>query len=110
MEPAHAAAAVPFPVGRRWVDQLSDEDLMFVKRFVLASGSLKELATQYGISYPTVRLRLDRLIERIKIHDSPEITSPFERTVRLMYADRKIDLATLKELLAAHRREIEETP
>jgi hypothetical protein len=92
----------------RWIDRLDDEDLMFVKRFVLASGSLKELASIYDISYPTVRLRLDRLIEVIKVADSQKINSPFERTVRLMYADGKIDLATLKRLLAAHRRELEE--
>jgi hypothetical protein len=89
----------------RWTDALSDEDLSFVKRFVLASGSLKEMATIYGISYPTVRLRLDRLIERVKIHDNPDIASPFERRLRLLYAEQKIDLQTLKELLAAHRLE-----
>ena len=47
----------------RWLDFLEEEDLSFIKRFVMASGSLKELAGAYGISYPTVRLRLDRLIE-----------------------------------------------
>src|SRR5262249_30844996 len=43
---------------QRWVDLLSEEDLAFLKRFLLASGTLKDLASQYGISYPTVRLRL----------------------------------------------------
>ena len=37
---------------RHWLDLLEDEDLAFLKRFVLASGSLKELAEAYGISYP----------------------------------------------------------
>jgi hypothetical protein len=91
----------------RWIDFLSDEDLAFVKRFVLASGSLKELADAYGISYPTVRLRLDRLIERIRIYDSDKITSDFERALRAQHADGKIDLPTLKVLLAAHRKELE---
>jgi hypothetical protein len=66
-----------------WFEHLSEEDLAFVKRFLLASGSLKELAEAYGISYPTVRLRLDRLIEKIRI------------------------LGTLKTLLREHRRELE---
>ena len=92
----------------RWIDRMSDEDLSFIKRFVLASGSLKAMADAYGISYPTVRLRLDRLIERIKIYDSEKITSEFERMLRAHYADGKIDLATLKELLAAHKKELEE--
>lgn len=92
-----------------WYERLSDEDRVFIKQFVLASGSLKQLAAIYDISYPTVRLRLDRLIERIKILEAPEIGSDFERTLRLMYAERRIDLPTLKELLAAHRREMKET-
>jgi hypothetical protein len=91
----------------RWIDRLNEEDVMFLKRFVLASGSLKQLATVYGISYPTVRLRLDRVIERIKVLDDEQITSEFERTARLLYADGKIDMETLKQLLAAHRREVE---
>lgn len=90
-----------------WIDRLSDEDLAFIKRFVLASGSLKAMADAYGISYPTVRLRLDRLIERIRIFDSDQIVSEFERILRAQYADGKIDLATLKTLLAAHRQELE---
>ena len=46
---------------KSWLAKLSDEDVSFIKRFVLASGSLKDLAKAYDISYPTVRLRLDRL-------------------------------------------------
>src|SRR5262249_49838257 len=45
---------------------LSDEDLEFVVRLVLASGSLKELAQTYDVSYPTIRAKLDRVIERLK--------------------------------------------
>ena len=90
-----------------WFDKLSAEDVSFVKRFVLASGSLKDLAKAYGISYPTVRLRLDRLIEKIKVLDSQEIVSEFERTLRARYAEGKIDMETLKALLSAHQKELE---
>lgn len=92
---------------RRWVDCPSDEDLAFLKRFVLVSGSLKDLAASYGISYPTVRLRLDRLIEKIKVWDSEEISSDFERLLRSMYAEGRMDMGTLKQLLAAHKEEVE---
>ena len=88
-----------------WVEYLSEEDLAFVKRFILASGSLKELAKVYGISYPTVRLRLDRLIEKVRIHDSEEIRTEFERTLRVLYAEGKLDMTTLNEILAARRHE-----
>ena len=47
-----------------WMAELEDEDLAFIKKFLLASGSLKEVASLYGVSYPTVRLRLDRLIQK----------------------------------------------
>jgi len=90
----------------RWVDHLSDEDLAFLKRFALASGSLKDTARAYGISYPTVRLRLDRLIQKIELLDEP-ISSPFERELRALFADGKIDLETMKVLLAQHRAELE---
>jgi hypothetical protein len=76
----------------------------------LASGSLKDLAKAYGISYPTVRLRLDRLIGKIKVLDSQEIVSEFERTLRARYAEGKIDMETLKALLAAHQKELENPP
>src|SRR5436309_14705227 len=92
---------------RQWIDLLEDEDLAFLKRFVLASGSLKALAEAYGISYPTVRLRLDRLIAKIQVFDSQQTMSDFERTVRALHADGRIDLATLKTLLAAHKRQLE---
>jgi hypothetical protein len=91
-----------------WLDGLSDEDLMFVKRFVLASGSLKDLAASYGISYPTVRLRLDRLIQKVQLLDDQRPASRFERRLRALYADGRIDLDTLKTLLVAHEQELGE--
>lgn len=94
------------PMGN-WTERLSEEDLAFVKRFLLASGSLKELASAYGISYPTVRLRLDRLIEKIKIFEDQRLTSEFERLLRARYAEGRLDKETLRELLEAHRREME---
>lgn len=88
-----------------WLQYLAAEDRVFIKRFVLASGSLKEMAAIYQVSYPTVRLRLDRLIEKIKIVDDQSISSPFERVLRAKYAEGVIDMNTLKELLGAHKNE-----
>ena len=45
---------------------LSKEDQEFVLEFVKASGSLKEMAKIIGVSYPTVRNRLDEIIENLK--------------------------------------------
>ena len=54
-----------------WMTNLNDEDIAFIKRFVLSSGSLKEMANQYEVTYPTVRNRLDRLIEKNKACRQP---------------------------------------
>jgi hypothetical protein len=91
----------------RWLDYLSEEDLAFIKRLVLASGSLKEVAAGYDISYPTVRLRLDRLIAKIQVTDNQDVRSEFERLLRAQHAEGMIDADTLKALLAAYRRDIE---
>lgn len=46
--------------------RLPAEEQAFILQFFLTSGSLKEMASQMGISYPTVRNRLDDLIEKVK--------------------------------------------
>ena len=42
------------------------EHQRFIEMFVLAGGSLKEIADQTGVSYPTVRSRLDKVIEALR--------------------------------------------
>lgn len=49
----------PLPI---WT-QLSLEEQAFVLEFILQSGSLKEMAKKLNKSYPTVRNKLDDLIE-----------------------------------------------
>jgi hypothetical protein len=88
-----------------WFSRLDEEEAEFLKRFVLKSGSLKLLAKSYDISYPTVRLRLDRLIEKIKVWESQDIKSEFERTLLIEFAEGRITMPTLKNLRAAHRRD-----
>lgn len=48
------------------ISALSNADLDLVTQFVLVSGSIKDLASAYGVSYPTMRLRLDSLIQRLR--------------------------------------------
>jgi hypothetical protein len=93
---------------RRWFELIGDEELSFIKRFVLHSGSLKKIAKGYGVSYPTVRLRLDRIIEKMKLISNIAIKSEFETLIRLKYVDGKIDMETLKQLLKVHYMELEE--
>ena len=88
---------------KRWLDSLEDEDLAFIKRFILFSGSLKDLADAYNVSYPTLRLRLDRLIDKIKILDNQKIEDDFERQLRAQFADGKLDSQVFKKLLSAYQ-------
>ena len=86
-----------------WFGELGDEDREFVRRFVLASGSLKELAEGYGVSYPTIRVRLDRLIARVKAAEEARAADPLERKVRVLVAEGVIDAGVGRQLLAAHK-------
>ena len=88
-----------------WLSGVDDEDLAFVKRFVLCSGSLKELAEVYGVSYPTVRLRLDRVIQKIRITEDMRVQDPYERLLRAQYADGKLETETFKRLLEAYQKQ-----
>ena len=92
---------------RSWIEFLNDEDVAFLRRFVLASGSLKQVAQQYGVTYPTIRLRLDRLIAKIEVAEEQTDMSQFERTLRAQFADGKVNHETFKLLLAAHQKDQE---
>jgi hypothetical protein len=70
---------------------------------VLTSGSLKELADHYGVSYPTIRLRLDKVIERIRTLDEHAPTDALEARVRLLVADGGMSAKLAKELLQLHK-------
>ena len=86
-----------------WIINLDDEDVSFIKRFLLASGSLKEMARQYEVTYPTVRLRLDRLIQKIKISDDTE-SEPYIALIKRMAINRKIDFDTAKVLISEYKK------
>ena len=91
----------------KWLGELSEADYQFIKRFLLASGSLKELASQYGISYPTVRGRLDRLIEKIRILDDQKPQTEFHKTVKLLALEGKIDVSAAGIILRAYEESLE---
>ena len=80
-----------------WMKELEEEDLVFIKKFVLASGSLKEVAKQYQVTYPTVRLRLDRLIQKIQMGDEQECV-PYISLIKRFALDGKIDRNTAQVL------------
>jgi hypothetical protein len=91
-----------------WLTVLVAEDLHFLRRFLLCSGSLKDLAAEYGVSYPTVRARLDRLIAKVRAAEDPRSADPLEQKLRVLVADGQIPASLAKELLAAHRESLRE--
>ena len=86
-----------------WMTGLEEEDVSFIKRFILASGSLKEVAGQYGVTYPTVRLRLDRLIQKIKLTENTA-ADPYIATIKRLAMNEKLDLDTAKVLIAEYKK------
>ena len=45
--------------------RLSEKEQQFVLDFVKSSGSLKDMAKNIGVSYPTVRNMLDDIIDKL---------------------------------------------
>lgn len=86
-----------------WIANLDDEDVSFIKRFLLASGSLKEIARQYEVTYPTVRLRLDKLIQKIKISDDTE-SEPYIALIKRLALNDKLDFDTAKVLISEYKK------
>jgi hypothetical protein len=91
-----------------WLEALDEEDMQFLRRFVLSSGSLKTLCDEYDVSYPTLRARLDRLIAKVQAADDPKAADSFQRKLHVLVADGKINVALARELWKAHRAVAEE--
>ncbi|MCR1839263.1 DUF2089 family protein [Murimonas intestini] len=90
----------------QWILALEQEDAAFLKNFILKSGSLKEIAKLYEVSYPTVRLRLDKLIQKIEISDQQE-DEPFQAFIKGLAVDSRIDLETAKIIIDKYKKEKE---
>jgi hypothetical protein len=58
------AVEAAFPMSR--LASLPVEHQRFIEMFVLAGGNLKEIAEQVGVSYPTIRSRLDKVIDALR--------------------------------------------
>lgn len=86
-----------------WMVNLEDEDVVFIKKFVLASGSLKEVAEEYGVTYPTVRLRLDKIIQKIRIEEKVD-EDPYIGIIKRLAVDERIDFDTAKILINEYRK------
>ena len=53
-------------------DYLSDEELYFTETFIRCRGNIKEVEKELGISYPTVRSKLDAVIKKLGYETEPD--------------------------------------
>lgn len=91
-----------------WILALENEDLEFVKNLVIHSGSLKELAKIYDVSYPTVRLKLDRLIDKIKMNEAEE-NQDFIKFIKSLSIDDRISVEDAKLIIEKYKQERNES-
>jgi len=75
-----------------WMINLDDEDVSFIKKFLLASGSLKEIANQYEVTYPTVRLSENAANE------------PYVALIKRLALNDKVDFETAKLLISEYKK------
>ena len=94
---------MPIEVIPEWMVNLEDEDIAFIKKFLQASGSLKAVAKQYAVTYPTVRLRLDRLIQKIQISEDTS-NEPYIALIKRMAVNDKLDFDTAKILMSEYKK------
>lgn len=85
------------------ISRLQREDLEFIQRLVLASGSLKELASDYGVSYPTIRVRLDKLIARLRNLIDGKPPDPMADLLADLITRGEIAASAAHSLLKLHR-------
>ena len=65
--------------------QLSAEDQVFVAAFVRSHGSIKEMEQVFGVSYPTIKARLNRIagsLEFVETDPTPGREAVLERLAR----------------------------
>ncbi len=67
--------------------RLSGEDQVFVTVFVRSHGSIKEMERIFGISYPTVKNRLNRISAQFEYVETDPVPSQTEVLSQLQRGD-----------------------
>ncbi len=72
---------------------LTLEDQLFVAAFVRSHGSIKEMERLFGISYPTVKNRLNRISKALGFMDITPVPSKNEALAQLAKGAITVDQA-----------------
>jgi len=86
-----------------WILDLEKEDFKFIQKFIVFSGSLKALSKEYDVSYPTVRIRLDTLIQKINLSIQNESEDSFITLIKNLAIDNQISLDTAKLIIQKYQ-------
>lgn len=86
---------------------LPPEDLDLIAALVLHSGSIKDLAAEYGVSYPTIRQRLDRVIERLRAAKDGRKPDPFSELLATLVERGELAATTARTLRDTARKHYE---
>lgn len=83
--------------------RLPEEDLNLIVELVLQSGSLKALAESYEVSYPTIRNRLNSVIERLKLAVSGKKPDPINELLASLVERQQLSIAGARAIRDAIR-------
>lgn len=99
----------PNPLGDHPLGRLGREDLDVIVALTLESGSLKGLADRYGVSYPTIRTRLDGVIARLREALSGREPNPLAELLATLVERGELGAAQARRILDVARRQNERT-
>ena len=80
---------------------LPGEDLDLIAALVLEGSSLKGLAARYGVSYPTIRGRFDRVIERLERVVAGEQVDPLRDLIANLVERGELNGSAARRILDA---------
>jgi hypothetical protein len=98
----------PTPRRDHPLTRLDEDDLDFIVQFVLASGSLKDMAQLYGVSYPTIRGTLDRVIANLRQKLSTGGPDEMTELLATLVERGELKPAQAKRIRELHRNAIDE--
>ena len=89
--------------------RLSSEDQVFVTAFVRCHGSIKEMERIFGVSYPTIKSRLNRIAQSLEFVETE--VGPSQADIRKEIRDTIMERLKAGEISAADAiRELEALP
>ena len=94
----------------RVFEQLSPAEQDLLIQLLLASGSLKSLAESYGVSYPTIRSRLDRLISRVEELRAGQAEDRLANKLSDLIEGGQLAPTAAREVLELHRSILNSAP